>query len=160
MRATAAVLLALLYVVAVGSMTAWDWLTGAALALLLLLAFRDFLQEPRGRGRVNPFRRVVFGVRLAVVILWEFWVGTLRVGRALAGRAGRPGLVEVPFAERSPAEVALTGFLTSVAPDEFLVDVDWERRVMIFHVIDAGAADEVRRRHDALYRDYVAPLFP
>jgi multisubunit Na+/H+ antiporter MnhE subunit len=148
-----------LYVVAVGSFTAWDVLAGAGISALLLVVFRHVaLPDPGERMKRHPFELVRHLLHLVPAMAWEFGLGTARVWRALWRPGRRPGLVEVPIEERSAAAVALSGFLASLAPDEFLVDVDWSRRVMLFHVVDAHDPDEIRRRHAQLYERYVAPL--
>jgi multisubunit Na+/H+ antiporter MnhE subunit len=63
------------------------------------------------------------------------------------GRPGRPGLVEVPLGDRTPAEVAMWGVLTGESPDEIVVDVDEERGMLVVHLVDAGDPDAIRARH-------------
>jgi hypothetical protein len=56
-------------------------------------------------------------------------------------------MVEIPRGDRSNARVALWGVLTGEAPDEYPVDVDAERNVLLVHVLEAGDPETVRERH-------------
>jgi multisubunit Na+/H+ antiporter MnhE subunit len=73
--------------------------------------------------------------------------GTWRTARFCLGGRGNPGFVEIPRGDRSPARVALWGVLTGESPDEYPVDVDAERDVLIVHLLDAGDPEAVRSRH-------------
>jgi len=79
--------------------------------------------------------------------LREMVVGSWRVARFCLGDEAAPGFVEVPRGERSHRGVALWGVLTGEAPDEYPVDVDDERGVLVVHLVDASDADAVRERH-------------
>jgi multisubunit Na+/H+ antiporter MnhE subunit len=73
--------------------------------------------------------------------------GSWRVARFCLRGPGRPGFVEIPQGDRSPAGVAVWGVLTGEAPDEVPVDVDEQRQVLIVHLVDAGDPASVRARH-------------
>jgi multisubunit Na+/H+ antiporter MnhE subunit len=73
--------------------------------------------------------------------------GSWRTARFCLGAPAAPGLVEIPRGDRSRLEVAAWGVLTGEAPDEFPVDVDEERGVLIVHVLDASDPEAVRERH-------------
>jgi hypothetical protein len=65
--------------------------------------------------------------------------------RVLGLRApDRPGIVAIPIGERTDLDVAAVGLLIALSPGRLLVDV--ERRVMLFHVIDAAEIQAVRAR--------------
>jgi multisubunit Na+/H+ antiporter MnhE subunit len=46
------------------------------------------------------------------------------------------------------------GVLTGEAPDEYPVDVDHDRGVLIVHVLDASDPDGVRDRHRESYESH------
>jgi multisubunit Na+/H+ antiporter MnhE subunit len=73
--------------------------------------------------------------------------GTWRTARFCLGAPAKPGFVEIPRGDRSPARVALWGVLTGEAPDEYPVDADADRNVLLVHVLDARDPDAVRARH-------------
>ena len=77
--------------------------------------------------------------------------GSWRTVRFCLGAPARPGLVEIPRGDRTRVEVAVWGVLTGEAPDEYPVDVDAERDLLIVHLIDAGDPDAVRERHHATH---------
>lgn len=74
-------------------------------------------------------------------------VGTVRTVRFVLGGPASPGFVEIPRDDRSPEAVALWGLLTGEAPDEYPVDVDAGRDVLIVHVLDASDPEAIRARH-------------
>jgi multicomponent Na+:H+ antiporter subunit E len=71
-----------------------------------------------------------------------------------------PGIVLVPIGERTEVGVAVTGLLVGLSPGSLLLDVDTERQVMLFHVIDAGDPDAVRTQLDRFYQRYQRRVFP
>lgn len=157
----AGIALVLIYVLAVGSWTAWDFGLAAALASTGLLRFRQFvLPHPASGLRGNVVRALRCVVLLTVGLAIGFAGGTLRVLRALLVERSQPGFVEVPFDGQSEAAMAASALVATITPDTFLADVDYGRRVMIFHAIDARDADAVRRRIQQMHVKFVAPLFP
>lgn len=89
--------------------------------------------------------RASAGVVLATAA--EVVRGTWRTVRFCLGEPGRPGFVEIPRGDRSRGRVALWGVLTGEAPDEYPVDVDEERDVLVVHLLDASDPEAVRARH-------------
>src|SRR5690606_7970060 len=77
--------------------------------------------------------------------------GSWRVVRFCLGGPAQPGFVEIPRGERSDGAVALWGVLTGEAPDEYPVEVDDERDVLIVHILDASDPDAIRARHARNY---------
>jgi multisubunit Na+/H+ antiporter MnhE subunit len=59
--------------------------------------------------------------------------------------------VEIPRGDRSRRAVALWGVLTGEAPDEYPVDVDTARDVLIVHVLDDRDPTAIRARHARAY---------
>jgi multisubunit Na+/H+ antiporter MnhE subunit len=135
-----------IYLMVMTSVAAGDLLVGAALGLAVSLALRP----PRAEGGT---RRPVGTARARAVagMLWstsaEVVRGTWRTARFCLGAPATPGLVEIPRGDRSDARVALWGVLTGEAPDEYPVDVDAARDVLLVHVLEAGEPDAVRARH-------------
>jgi multicomponent Na+:H+ antiporter subunit E len=84
----------------------------------------------------------------------EMAVGTVRVVRFCLTDGDAHGFVEIPRGDRSRRAVALWGVLTGEAPDEYPVDVDDARHVLIVHTVDARDPDAVRARHAASRDDY------
>lgn len=155
-------LLTAVYALAIGSTDPWDIAVGAALGLALTAAARPLVFVGPGR----PLRALPGSLwallALAGIVVRDIVTGTWRVAlvvlhlRPLAS----PGIITVPLGERTPRGTAVSGLLLSIAPGEYLVDVDWERRQMLVHVIDASDPDEIRERMLRNYDRYQRKVFP
>lgn len=155
-------LLTVVYLFALASFDPWDALAGVA-AAVAALAVAGRLLEPAPRTPLGELPRRAAGLlALAAVTLREISVGTWQVALVvLHVRPLRsPGIVTVPIGERSPVGVAVSGLVLSLTPGELLVDVDWERGLMLVHVLDAGDPDAVRRQHAELYERRQKGAFP
>ena len=97
---------------------------------------------------------------LAAQTASEMVRGSWRVARFCLGGAGSPGLVEIPQGDRSPDGVAVWGLLTGEAPDEFVVDIDEQRGVLIVHLVDASDPEAVRARHARTYERWQRRAVP
>jgi multisubunit Na+/H+ antiporter MnhE subunit len=155
-------LLALVYALALGSFDAWDLLLGAALAGALLWRFRRFLFAGRAVPPGEALNRALACLPFAGVVIREAILGTWDVAlRALRLRPlGRPGIVEIPIEDRTPNGVAVSALTSTLSPGAVLVDVDWKRRVMLFHVIDASDPRAIQADHQRLYSQYQRRVFP
>lgn len=156
------VLLTLVYALVLASFKPWDLGIGAAVSGVLFLTARGYLfgGEPEMGGSLPgrvaafvPFAAAV--IRDVVVGTWEVALITLHL-RPLES----PGIVAIPLGERSPTGVAVSALVMTLSPGEFLVEVDWERKVMLMHVIDAVNPDAIRHKHDEFYRRYQRKVFP
>ena len=157
-----AVVLAGVYLLALASLDPVDVAVGLALGTGLVLALRPFAGGTSQLGAAAVPRRLSASLVLALVILREILVGTWHVTLVVLHLRPlvAPGIVAVPVGSRTPAGVALNGLLATLAPGEFLVDVDWERRIMLVHVLDASDPDAVRGRFEELYARYQQPVVP
>ena len=156
-------LLTLTYALAIGSFDPADLALGAAVAVAGLLTFRRLLLEdalPPPPGGLA--RRIVAFVPFAAVVLRDVFVGTWEVSLVVVGirPLACPGVVEVPIEQRTPTGVAISALASTLSPGEFLLDVDVDRGVMLFHVIDASDPQAVRARHRETYRRYQRWVFP
>lgn len=135
------------YLLVLTSIAPGDILIGSVIAIAIVAATR-----PGGRGPRAGWRRWL--VALAATLLTtasEVAIGTARTVRFCFGRNISPGFVEIPRGERSRRAVALWGVLTGEAPDEYPVDVDASRDVLIVHVLDARDPTAIRARHARAY---------
>jgi multicomponent Na+:H+ antiporter subunit E len=161
-RLLAVVLLAAVYALTLASADPYDIVTGLVLAAVLLLALRGRLPAPEEHDPPALLARIVAFPALVAALLLDMtkgtWDVTLRVVhlRPLTS----PGIVLVPVGDRSPRGIAVTGLLIGLSPGSLLLDVDEERRVMLFHVIDASDADAVRAHIDGFYERYQRRVFP
>ncbi len=155
-------LLILVYALVLASFAPWDLALGAALSgALLLLARRSFFGGnfaplPGLLGRILAF------VPFAAAVFRDAVAGTRQVTLVVLHLRPleRPGIVAVPIGERTSVGVAVSALVTTISPGEFLVDVDWKRRVMLIHSINAATPEEVRRSHEDFYQRYQRKVFP
>lgn len=155
------VLLTLVYALVLGSFALPDLAMGLVISGVLVLGTRrlTFREKP---SSPNLLRRFLYFWPFLVAEVWNIVTGTWTVAlitlhiRPLAS----PGIVAVPIGERTPAGVAISALATTLSPGTFLVDVDWERGVMLIHAIDASDPDEVRKDHQEFYRKWQSKVFP
>ena len=157
----AAVALAAVYCLTLASAAVLDVAAGLVLAVALLAALRIRPAAPEGDGPGLAGRALAFPA-FAGAVLADVTLGTWDVAlRVLHARpVDRPGIVVVPFGERSELGVAVTGLVMSLSPGAVLVDIDRDRRVMLVHTIDATDPEAFRARLDAFYRRWQRPVFP
>jgi multisubunit Na+/H+ antiporter MnhE subunit len=131
------------YLLVLTSLAPGDILIGSLLALgiVALTHSRDRRSPPEWLRWLIAFAGTILSTAREVV------VGTLRTVRFVLGWHAAPGFVEVPRDGRSRRAVALWGVLTGEAPDEYPVDVDELRDVLIVHVLDARDTAAIRARH-------------
>jgi multicomponent Na+:H+ antiporter subunit E len=165
--------LTLVYALALASFHPWDLAIGAVLAAALLFAAKHTTRRigygaagpsssestasrPHALGRVRAF------FPFAVAVGRDTLAGAWRVFLATVGlrRPRSPGVVAVPFGERTPNGVSVSAFLAAFTPDTLLVGVDEEKRVMLIHAIDAADPDAVRESQQEFYRRYQRRVFP
>jgi multicomponent Na+:H+ antiporter subunit E len=131
------------------------------LAALLGVAAAIALRSPGSGGPREPLLvRLGAAARLLAQTGLEMVRGTWVTARFCLGAAASPALVEIPRGERSPASVATWGVLTGEAPDEYPVDVDTERGVLLVHVIHGADPDAVRERHRSTYERWQRRVVP
>jgi multicomponent Na+:H+ antiporter subunit E len=157
------VLLTLLWALALTSADPLDLLIGALLSAALLFALRGFLftQGLRLPLRGLP-RRLLGAIPFAVAVLfdvirgtWEVTLTSLRL-RPLA----RPGIVALPMGARSETGVVVTALAMTLSPGSVLVDVDWDRRLLFFHFLDASDPDRLRSAQERMYERWQRHVFP
>ena len=136
------------YLLVLSSAMPGDVLIGALLALPIAVALRS--RRPHRPG-ARMLTRVWAAGGLLAQTASEMVRGSWRVARFCLGGEGSPGLVEIPEGDRSRVGVATWGVLTGEAPDEIVVDVDDERRVLIVHLVDASDPAAARARHARTY---------
>jgi multicomponent K+:H+ antiporter subunit E/multicomponent Na+:H+ antiporter subunit E len=88
--------------------------------------------------------------------------GTWSMGRIMLGpRPGeRQGEVEVALGERTDGGARVSALLASMSPGSLLLGIDWERRVMRFHLADASRAERFREDMERFYRERQRAVFP
>jgi multisubunit Na+/H+ antiporter MnhE subunit len=107
-------------------------------------------------------RRLIAFPLFALAVVRDIVVGTWQVAVVVLGLRPlrHPGIVAVPIGERSRLGVAVSALATTLSPGSFLVDVDWQERVMLIHVLDATDPDAIRDGLARFYRRYQRHVFP
>ena len=160
------VLLALVYALTLASADPLDLLAGLVFGAAGVMAQRrlrsvERTDEEEGRAPPLPARVLAFPLFVGG-LLADVARGTIDVAlRTLHLRmVERPGIVLVPIEERTRLGVAVSALATTLSPGSLLVDVDWQRRAMLIHVIDASDPDAVRALHRRFYERYQRRVFP
>lgn len=158
----AAFLLTMIYTGALASFDPWDLLFGATLAAVLIVLFRGFLyQDMADKPPVRPRRLLAF-IPFIGAIFREIIVGTWTVLRIVLhpNPRNRPGIIAVPLGERTQAGVAISALAMSLSPGSSLIAIDWERRQMFLHLLDARDPDTARAARQQFYERYQRAVFP
>lgn len=155
-------LLTLVYTLVLASFHPYDLLIGAAVSGALYFAARGYLFGDEPEGEVNLLGRVVAFVPFAVAVARDVAVGTWEVALVTLHLRPlrKPGIVAIPIGERSPLGISVTALVMTLSPGEFLVEVDWDRKAMLMHVIDATDPEDIRRSHEEFYERYQKKVFP
>jgi multicomponent K+:H+ antiporter subunit E/multicomponent Na+:H+ antiporter subunit E len=157
-------LLLALYLLLVARAGPADVLVGLAVSGAVLLGLRRFLRATSSiaGAPVAPVpRRIIAVPRLALAAAVEVARGTLQVARVVLGQhRPRRGVIEVPIQERSPGGVVVTAFVLTLAPGTALLDIDWDRQVMIIDALDATSPDALRAHLQQFYERYQRPVAP
>jgi len=111
-------------------------LSGALLAIAVAAANHGLGTVARPWAVVAP-RRLTALVRLAAVTSWRLLVAGMSLSRAVWFGGSRPpsGLVTIDTDERRDGGLAAVGLLTSLTPDNQLVDLDRQRSVLLYHTL-------------------------
>lgn len=146
-----------IYLLVLTSASPGDVLIGALLALPIAIVLRP--HRPR-RPTARILTRVWAAGGVVAQTASEMVRGSWRVARFCLRGEGSSGFVEIPQGDRSPAGVATWGLLTGEAPDEIVVDVDEQHRVLIVHLVDASDPDAVRARHAGTHERWLRRAVP
>lgn len=164
--AVSAVLLTLVYALAMTSFHPWDLVAGFLISVVLLAVARRRLgvgeRERPGPGPRGYLSRTLAFFPFLRVVLVDVFSGAWRVFLAIVGiRPPRePGVVGVPLGERTDRGVTVMAFLAAFSPGTLLIRVDEEERIMWIHAIDAEDPQAVIAEQQNLYDRYQRKVFP
>lgn len=151
-----------IYLLMLISLNPWDIAAGLLISTVLVLLFRGPLGLSVATPGPGPAERLRALPPFVIRSAWDVISGAVRVAlmvlhlRPLARRH----FIEIPFDDDSAAGVALTALLTTLSPGSVLIDIDWERRVALYHVLDDAEPDELRRMYRDLYDRYQRHVLP
>lgn len=146
--------LTLIYALALASFAPQDLLVGALLSVGFILIYRKTLfpvSLPEGEYVLHI---LLFLPKFLGMLAWDIIKGTWQVTTFVIGlkELDHPGIVKIPLGNHSPAGTGIVGLFITLSPGSFLVDIDWEERVMLVHVIDASNPDTTREDAEKYYR--------
>ena len=156
------VLLVCVWALVLDSWDPADLAVGGVLAVAVLAVLR------LSAGPRSPATGPALGTQAAAFLpligaaARDITVGTWRVTLIVLGvrQLTKPGIVTVPFGERSPRGVAVSGFFITLAPGETLVGIDEERREMLVHVVDGRDPDAIRAHFERFYQRHQRKVWP
>lgn len=131
----------------IGDFSWQNMVLGAAIVLPVMFIFRrQIVPNP-----LPPSGQALHVLTYAPVLFYYLFIdiirGTWQVTMITLGihKLRRPGIVKVSFEGYSPYAVGPIGFFITLSPGSFLVDVEWEAKVMLIHVLDASDPELIRR---------------
>lgn len=156
---------AVTYALTVASFAWEDLVFGAGLTAVLLALFRNVLLPSPLPSSGRVFVAIVSFPLFVLGTIREIITGTWLVALHVVGLKPleHPGIVRIPIGERTPVSRGMAGYIITVSPGTFLVDVDDETNEMLVHAIDASDPDALRRHYQSLYQGYerhVVPALP
>jgi multicomponent K+:H+ antiporter subunit E/multicomponent Na+:H+ antiporter subunit E len=154
--------LGLVYVLTLASTDPVDMATGVLLGALLVALLHDKLRlGPKGVLPSLASRALWLPVFIGAVFAdvargsWQVTSHVLHL-RPLQ----RPGIVRIPLGDRTDRGVAVSALASTLSPGSVLIEIDWERRDMLMHFIDASDPEAVRADLQRFYDRYQRRVFP
>lgn len=144
----------LLFNLVIGDFSLENTLVGLVLSAALMWLFRkQVIPRPLPKNDF-AFHLLIY----APVLFWYLFIDIIRgtwqvVMTTLDIHPLRqPGIVEVPLAAHSLYGVGPVGFFVTLSPGSFLVEIDWDEKQMLIHVLDASDPDRVRYDAEKYFR--------
>ncbi len=147
----------LIYIVFVGSISAYDVLTGIVVSLFVsLITTRYLVSNPSKLA--NPRRLAYLIAYLVSFTIMEIRCHLDVIKRIITGKTA-PGIVRVPYELSSNYAVTLTACSITNTPGTVVVDID--EKAFYVHWIDVKTTrtDEIRREVSSVYEEYARKIF-
>lgn len=154
--------LGVLYMLTLASTDPVDLAIGVAIgAVLVALLGRRLRLAPDGVA-MSPIQRAVWFPPFLGAVLVDILVGTWDMSLRVVHLRDleHPGIVRFPIGERSEHGVAISALATTLSPGSVLLEIDWERRDLVFHFIDVSDPELLRERFERFYTRYQRRVFP
>ena len=155
-------LLTVTYTFALASSDPWDILFGLLLSVALVALFGPFLRgDAAAKAPLQPKRLIAF-FPFAGAVLRDIIIGTWTVLRIVLHPRprNRPGIISVPLGDRTRGGVAISALAMSLSPGSSLIAIDWDKRIMLLHLLDATDPDAARAELQRFYDRYQRAVFP
>ncbi len=148
-----ALALTLIYALMLASFAWPDLVAGALISVALMVIYREtlFVARPQA-GYVLHI--LVYLPKLIAMLVGDIVKGTWQVTTFVIGlrKLDNPGVVKIPLGNHSRPGIGIVGLFITLSPGSFLIDIDWDQRVMLVHVIDASNPDTTRADAEKFYR--------
>lgn len=160
--ALAVAALTAVYALMLASTDPLDVALGVMLSIALVIGLRRFLFPGGLTALPGLAGRAIAGPRLVASVLRDVVVGTWDVALVILGlRPLRsPGIVELPVDDRSDLAAVVAALTATLSPGELVVDFDWERRVVLMHLLDASDPTAARARWREHYERFQRAVVP
>jgi len=125
---------------------AWeDLLLGLIFSVILMTIFRNVVLPSEMPTNLATFRVLRAAPRYLVMIVRDIFTGTWLVAQVVLGLKpnAHPGIIKVSIGDHNERAVGVAGLFLTLSPGSFLIDIDWDERVMLVHVIDATNWEKV-----------------
>lgn len=148
-----ALALTLIYALMLASFAWPDLVTGALLSISLMVIYRKTLFAVRPSGDY-VLHILVYLPKLIALLVVDIVKGTWQVATFVIGlrTLDNPGVVTIPLGNHSRPGIGIVGLFITLSPGSFLIDIDWDTREMLVHVIDASNPDTTRVDAEKYYR--------
>jgi len=158
----AVLVLSAVYLLTLASLDPVDLVVGVVLALIVVALFAPELLRRGGPTPGNMLRRLIATPWMLVGLIRNIVTGTISVALIVVGLRPlrQPGIVAIPFGERTRLGIIVSALETTLSPGTYLVDIDWQKHVMLIHAIDASDPDHVRAEHEEFYQRFQKGVFP
>lgn len=156
------VLGAITYALTVASFAWEDLVFGIGLTAVLLALFHNVVLPKPLPSSIRVLKGLLFFPIFVLAEIREVFTGTWLVATRVVGihPLEHPGIVRIPIGERSPVSSGMAGFVITVTPGTFLLDVDEETNEMLIHAIDASDPEAVRDHYHWLFEHFERRVVP
>jgi multicomponent Na+:H+ antiporter subunit E len=153
---------AVIYALTLASFAWEDLVTGVGVTAALLIIFHNVvLPKPLpSSGRI--LTAIVWFPAFVVGCLRDMTKGTWLVARYVVGirPLEHPGIVRIPIGPRTPVSRGMAGFVITLSPGTFLLEIDEETDEMLIHAIDATDPDALRQDYESFYERFERHVVP
>ena len=150
------------YLIVLVSADPWDIAIAAILGAGLLWIFRRFVLGDSSLTVGTILWRTVAFFPFALIVVRDILVGAWQVAAVVLGLRPlrHPGIITVPIGDRSRLGVAVSTLVMTLSPGSMLIDIDWEKRLMLVHIIDGLDPHAFRNNMERFYQRYQRHVFP
>lgn len=137
----------LTFCLVIGDLSWQNLFVGSVLSLILMYVFRKQVLPEELPPNKQALHILTFVPVLLYYLIIDILKGTWQVASITLGinELRRPGIIKIAFDKYTHHAIGPIGFFVTLSPGSFLVDVDWDERVMLIHVVDASDPERVRR---------------